>query len=49
VACNYDPDEKLKRFQPVIRLYSVPMTAFTGEDEGDEEGVLEGDEHESTS
>lgn len=32
--------------RPVIRLYSVPMTAFTGEDEVDEEGVLEGEEHE---
>ena len=32
--------------QPVIRLYAVPLSAFTAEDEEDEAG-LDGDEPES--
>ncbi|KAF8530896.1 translation initiation factor eIF-3, subunit D [Gautieria morchelliformis] len=51
--CLKQPDGKYVLIKdpnrPVIRLYSVPMTAFTGDDEGDEEGVLEGDEPESAS
>ena len=34
--------------QPVIRLYSVPLNAFTGEDE-DESGAEELEEHESAN
>jgi hypothetical protein len=34
--------------QPVIRLYAVPMTAFTTEEDEDGEGY-EGEEHEFTS
>jgi len=34
--------------KPVIRLYAVPMTAFTTEEDEDGEGY-EGEEHEFTS
>jgi hypothetical protein len=34
--------------QPVIRLYAVPMTAFTMEEEDDGEG-FDAEEHEFTS
>ncbi|KAF8514860.1 translation initiation factor eIF-3 subunit D [Hysterangium stoloniferum] len=46
--CMKQPDGKYVLVKdpnrPVVRLYSVPMTAFTGEDEIDEEEVLEGDD-----
>lgn len=32
--------------QPVIRLYAVPLTAFTAEEE-DDEGAFDGEEPES--
>lgn len=35
-------------FQPVIRLYAVPLTAFSVEEDDDGEG-FEGEEHEFTS
>ena len=34
--------------QPVIRLYAVPLTAFSVEEDDDGEG-FEGEEHEFTS
>ncbi|KIJ37470.1 hypothetical protein M422DRAFT_61009 [Sphaerobolus stellatus SS14] len=35
--------------KPVIRLYAVPMSAFTGEEDIEEEGLLEGEELDSAA
>lgn len=41
----WDSDaDRISLLQPMVRLYSVPFNAFTGEDEDEAEAIEEADE-----